>query len=106
MGRSSFQLHNDPIVFPDPKGFIPDRWFEEDPEVKESTSKHWFTFGAGSRACIAGNLAMTDLYMSTEKVIESRVLEGAKACEEKTEIYEWFNSSVKGEKVELVWPAS
>jgi hypothetical protein len=74
--------------------------------VKESTSKHWFTFGEGSRACTARNLAMTDLCMATEKVIESRVLDGAKACEEKTEIYEWFNSSVKGEKVELVWPAN
>jgi hypothetical protein len=74
--------------------------------VKESTSKHWFTFGTGSRACIARNIAMTYLYMATEKVIESRVLEGAKVCEEKTEIYEWFNSSVKAEKVELVWPAS
>lgn len=41
MGRSSFQLHNDLIVFPDPKGFIPDCWLEEDPKVKESTSKHW-----------------------------------------------------------------
>lgn len=46
---------------------------------------------------------MTELYMATERLVESDVLRGARACQEKIEIYEWFNSSVKGEKIELVW---
>jgi hypothetical protein len=50
--------------------------------VKESMGNHCFAFGAGSRACIARNLAMTELYMATEKVVESPVLEGAKVCQE------------------------
>jgi len=69
-------------------------------------NENWFTFGAGPRACIARNLAMTELYMATEKFVESRLLERAKVCQDKVEIYEWFNASVKGEKIELVWPAS
>jgi hypothetical protein len=68
--------------------------------------KSFFAFGAGSRACIARNLAMTELYWATERIVEGDVLNGARTPggkEEKVEIYEWFNSSVKGEKIELVW---
>jgi hypothetical protein len=49
---------------------------------------------------------MTELYWATERIVEGDVLNGARTPggkEEKVEIYEWFNSSVKGEKIELVW---
>jgi hypothetical protein len=72
-------------------------------EILQLTNKYWFAFGAGSRACIARNLANTELYMGTERLVESGVLRGASACQEKIEIFEWFNSSVKGEKIELIW---
>jgi cytochrome P450 len=103
VGCSAFQLHLDPTVFPDPESFIPERWLEDDFKVKERMNKNWFAFGAGSRGCIARNLALTELYMVAENLAESRVLEGARACQSKVEIYEWFNSSVKGEKIELLW---
>ena len=67
-------------------------------------TRHWFAFGAGSRAFIAKNLAMTELYMAT-KIVKGCVLEEAEACEDEIEIYKWFNSSVKGEKIELMWQA-
>lgn len=41
--------------------------------------------------------------MATERLAISDVLRGAKVGEENVEIYEWFNSSVKGEKIELLW---
>lgn len=41
--------------------------------------------------------------MATEKLVERNILRGAQVVQEKIEIYEWFNSSVKGEKIELVW---
>lgn len=69
-------------------------------------SKSFFAFGAGSRACIARNLAMTELYWATERVVEGDVLRGARVPgdgKQEVEIYEWFNSSVKGEKIELIW---
>jgi hypothetical protein len=31
------------------------------------------------------------------------VLDGAIAVQEHVEIYEWFNSKVKGERIELAW---
>lgn len=66
-------------------------------------NKYWFAFGAGSRACIARNLATMELFIGVEKVMESDALRGARAVQEKVEIWEWFNSSVKGEKIEVVW---
>src|SRR5436853_404915 len=106
VGCSAFQLHLDPSAFPDPYAFLPERWLVENMATKGRMNENWFTFGAGPRACIARNLAMTELYMATEKFVESRLLERAKVCQDKVEIYEWFNASVKGEKIELVWPAS
>jgi Cytochrome P450 len=104
VGCSAFELHLNPIAFPYPESFSPERWLVDDAKAKEAMSKSWFAFGAGSRACIARNLAMTELYMATERLVESGVLDGARACQEEVQIYEWFNSSVKAEKIELVWP--
>ena len=101
VGCSAYELHLNPTVFPDPSTFRPERWL--DGNVTPEMNTHSFGFGAGSRACIARNLAMTELYMATEKLAESGVLLGASPCQDLIEIYEWFNSSVKREKVELVW---
>lgn len=62
----------------------------------------FFAWGAGPRACIARNLATAELYMATERLVLSGVLKGAKAKGE-IDIFEWFNSSVKGGKIDLVW---
>ncbi|KUJ14165.1 cytochrome P450 [Mollisia scopiformis] len=99
VGCSAHELHFNEEVFPDPFSFYPERWLQENPEA----TKAFFAFGAGSRACIARNLATFELYMGAERLVERDVLRGARACQEKVEIYEWFNSSVKGEKIELVW---
>jgi hypothetical protein len=71
--------------------------------VTAEANKHWFAFGVGLRACIARNLAMTELYMAMERLAKSDVLRGANVCQDKLEIYEWFNSSITGEKIELIW---
>jgi cytochrome P450 len=101
VGCSAYELHCNESVFPNPYAFQPERWLEGN--VTPDANKYWFAFGAGPRGCIARNLAMAELYMGTEKAVESDVLRGANVCQEKVEIYEWFNSSVKGAKMELVW---
>lgn len=99
VGCSAYELHFNPIIFPSPHSFQPERWLDASSEAQKS----FFAFGAGSRSCIAKNLAMTELYMATERLVLSDVLSGAKVAQDEVEIYEWFNSSVKGEKIELVW---
>jgi cytochrome P450 len=99
VGCSGYELHFNPIVFSNPRDFIPERWLNPTEEM----SKYWFAFGAGSRACIARNLATLELQFATERLARSNVLEGARVVQEKVEIYEWFNSKVKGERIELIW---
>lgn len=101
VGISAYELHLNSDVFPVPKSFQPARWV--DGNMTMDAWRHFFAFGAGPRACIAKNLAITELYMATERLVESDVLRGARVCQKEVEIYEWFNSSVKGEKIELIW---
>jgi cytochrome P450 len=99
VGCSGFELHFNSDIFPEPTEFVPERWLEATDEM----SKYWFAFGAGSRACIARNLATLELQFATERLARSKVLDGAKALQDRVEIFEWFNSKVKGEKIELIW---
>ncbi|KAF2824495.1 cytochrome P450 [Ophiobolus disseminans] len=99
VGCSGYELHYNSSIFPDPKSFVPERWLS----ATEDMSKYWFAFGAGSRACIARSLATMELQFATERLARSNVLDGARAVQEEIEIFEWFNSKVKGEKIELQW---
>lgn len=100
VGCSAYELHFNPAVFPQPRKFIPERWLD----ATEEMTKYWFAFGAGSRACIARNLATLELHLTTEKLATSKVLDGGRALREgDVEIYEWFNSKVKGERIDIVW---
>jgi cytochrome P450 len=101
VGISAYEMHFDANTFPSPRSFQPERWLEGN--VTAEASKAFFAFGAGSRACIARNLATVELFMATEKLAERNVLSGARAVQDEVEIFEWFNSSVKGEKIELLW---
>lgn len=100
VGVAAFELHLNPATFPSPTKFLPERWFNATPEMH----RDWLPFGKGARSCIARNLALQEMFVATHRIVRSGVLEGAKPVEEKIEIYEWFNSSVKGERIELYWP--
>lgn len=99
VGCAGHELHFNTSIFPEAKSFVPERWLA----ATEDMSKYWSPFGAGSRACIARNLATMELQFATERLARSNVLDGARAIQEEVEIYEWFNSKVKGERIELQW---
>jgi cytochrome P450 len=100
VGVAAYELHLNPAVFSEPEEFRPERWVD----ASEEMARDWIPFGMGSRACIARNLATVELFMAVERVAESGVLSGARAVGGRIEIMEWFNSKVKGERIELVWP--
>jgi cytochrome P450 len=99
VGCSGYELHFNARIFPEPRSFKPERWLD----ASEAMSKYWFAFGAGSRACIARNLATMELQFATEGLAKIGVLDGARVMQKEVEIYEWFNSKVKGERIELIW---
>lgn len=95
-------LHHNPAVFtPAPHEFRPERWLESPPELLEKMGRDHIPFGLGSRQCIARNLAMMELNVTGAAILESQVLDGATNVGERIEILEWFNSKVRGEKIEI-----
>ena len=54
----AYTLHRDPLVFPDPERFLPERWLNETPEMR----RLYIPFGAdGPRKCIGMHLAYMEL---------------------------------------------
>jgi cytochrome P450 len=86
-------------VFPHPQNFEPKRWLDPSPEmIRDSVM-----FGVGERQCIARDLATAELSWSVDAIVRKDVLRGARTVKSRIEIVEWFNSKVKGGKIELVW---
>ena len=96
---SAFELHLNPKNFLQPHKLLPDRWLEASAEMHRDR----VLFGKGARGCIARNLALTELFISTKKKVASDVLKGARMVAERIELLEWFNSRVRSDKIELVW---
>ena len=101
-------LHHNADVFPNSFEFRPERWLEDGQDNglrRSDMERNLIPFGAGLRACIGKNLAQQQLYESVIAVVSSDVLEGARTCQERIEITEWFNGEIKGHKLEIEWSA-
>lgn len=102
VGCSSYVLHFDADTFPKPFDFNPNRWMTEDNGTRMTRMKaSWFAFGAGTRQCIARNLASEEVTLAVKQVVLSRVFEGASAVGDSIEYRDWFNSHIVGGKVEI-----
>lgn len=99
-------MHHNPAVFPEPYEFKPERWLESPPEMLERMSRDHIPFSLGSRGCIARNLAMLEFNATSAAILESGVLDGARSVGERIEILEWFNSKVRGERIEIEFSTS
>jgi cytochrome P450 len=51
MSMSSYFVHMDSTIFPDPETFNPDRWVEA-AKKGENLTKFMVSFGRGHRACV------------------------------------------------------
>lgn len=113
VGLAAYVLHHNPELFPEPFAFRPERWLDEgrgtdDGKVDERVERQrremerdTFPFGVGSRMCIARNFATHELFVAVRVLIESGVLEGARTCDERIELEEWFNAGIKGHRLEI-----
>ncbi|SMY18713.1 unnamed protein product [Zymoseptoria tritici ST99CH_1A5] len=61
VGINPWVLQYDPEVFPDPESFKPERWVDSSPDRLAAMDKSFFTFGAGSRACIGRYISMIEM---------------------------------------------
>lgn len=106
VGCSPAVLHHDSEVFPDPFSFRPERWLDgEDGEGlrRPNMERNMIPYGVGLRACLGKNLAQQLLHHAVASVIESGVLGGARTCQDKIELIQWFNAEIKGHKLEIEW---
>jgi cytochrome P450 len=60
-------MHRDPVHFPDPERFWPERWTEE--LTARLPRSSYFPFGGGQRLCIGYQLAMTELVIAVATVV-------------------------------------
>ena len=105
-GCAAYTLHHDPEVFPEPFAFRPERWLTDGRDAglkRPRMEKSILAFGAGTRACIGKNLALEQLYHTVRAVVDAEVLEGARTCQERIELNEWFNGEIKGHHLDIEW---
>ena len=57
IGVQCYSLHRNPVAFPSPDEFLPERWMNPN---KLMTS-HFWAFSSGSRSCIGQNFAMLEM---------------------------------------------
>lgn len=56
---SSYVAHRDPVLFPEPDSFKPERWLNESEATKDMRAA-WIPFTTGARACIGRNITMME----------------------------------------------
>ncbi|EPE27485.1 Cytochrome P450 [Glarea lozoyensis ATCC 20868] len=80
ISASSYTLHRNDSVFPDPEEWKPERWLEASTEQRAGMMKWFWAFGSGTRMCIGSNLALLSL-KAVVKVIysefETEIVDGS-----------------------------
>ncbi|KAF9160161.1 hypothetical protein DFQ26_005811 [Actinomortierella ambigua] len=69
------QLHSDPLFFPKPDEFIPERWIPSEspfPPIQDFT---FYPFSAGTRNCVGKNFAMMELRLILSAIVSTYDLE-------------------------------
>ncbi|KAL4797409.1 cytochrome P450 [Aspergillus venezuelensis] len=66
VSMSSWMMHNDKNLFPNPEKFDPERWL--DPARAKLLEKNLFSFGKGSRQCVGMPLAYCELYVTLGRI--------------------------------------
>ncbi|KAL9001945.1 MAG: hypothetical protein Q9188_005103 [Gyalolechia gomerana] len=62
ISMTAVHIHDDPIIFPDPRTFKPERWLPLETEGAR-LQKYLVAFSKGSRQCLAMHLGTAELYL-------------------------------------------
>ncbi|CZR56535.1 uncharacterized protein PAC_06424 [Phialocephala subalpina] len=71
VSSSSYLMHNEELVFPNPQVFDPNRWLTEDAELLALRKKYWAPFSLGIRQCIGLNIAMAEVYIGLAEIFRN-----------------------------------
>ena len=84
---SSFIAHRDPVIFPEPEKFNPDRWLGE---KGKDLGPYFIAFSAGARGCIGRNIAYLEQTVLLASLLRRYDFDFAKPGFEPGR-YEWQN---------------
>lgn len=62
---SSYFLHRNPEIFPEPTSFRPERWLDSGHQL----DRYLVAFGKGTRNCVGKNLGQAELYLTLAAII-------------------------------------
>ena len=97
-----YTTQRDPIAFPDPDVFLPDRWLYAEPTT--SMKALFMPFSKGTRACIGKSLAKVELRLVVLGLLSRYEVKLApQTTEESMEIRDHFLVMPKSGKCELVF---
>ncbi len=96
MSMSHPLLLRDPLIFPDPKTFRPERWLEND----RALEKYQVAFSKGSRGCPAINLAMVEMVLPIAHLFARY---GSKECRAEGDVGILELWETGDQDVECVW---
>ncbi|KAJ3568305.1 hypothetical protein NPX13_g6468 [Xylaria arbuscula] len=68
VSMTSYWMHNDPVVFPKPQSFEPDRWLTADPDQLKTMNRYYVPFAKGSRNCVGMNLVYMQIYHTLSRL--------------------------------------
>ncbi|KAI0431076.1 cytochrome P450 [Xylaria sp. FL1042] len=68
VGMTTYLMHRDPDVYPDPDQFQPQRWL--DLQERRKLDKFYAPFSKGPRNCLGMHLAWAELYMTIAAIVE------------------------------------
>jgi cytochrome P450 family 135 len=69
---STYLIHHDPEIYPDPYAFRPERFLEEPPGTYT-----WIPFGGGRRRCLGASFAMLEMQIVLQSVLAACDLRAA-----------------------------
>jgi cytochrome P450 len=79
VGVCIYAIHHNPIYFPDPFKFLPERWLPDSDFNTEQARSAFNPFSIGPRSCIGKGLAYQEMSLAVARIIwlaEFRVPEG------------------------------
>jgi cytochrome P450 len=100
VATQAFSLHADPVAFPDPDRFDPDRWNNVTTEMREA----FMPFGGSARICVGQNVAKLSLLHAVSQFFRQipSCTPAESMTEESMKMMDFFAVKPTGGKAEIV----
>jgi len=100
VGIQPWTQHYDPKVFPNPEKTIPERWYNETPEMKNN----FLPFSVGPRNCAGMNLANLELRLHIGTILRRyEVIAPPQTTRESLKMEEYFFLTPCSHKIDLIF---